>query len=264
MPALAKCDTKEAAHRRMRMFGTVVGMAVAAQKRQAAQPKTKSEPQRSWVLYEGDFRDNVHNVEDASVDLIHTDLPYGASVEKMSAHNSSFGFDDSRSTAVSLLRDITKESYRVLRYDRYGVYWFGFNYYSELVDSLQVAGFSVMPVPVIWIKNTKSGENPNTRYSNSYEACLIAIKGSPVLMRPGVSNVKTFPTIPPKDKLHVAEKPVELVADIIKDLVAPGAVVVDFCAGLGSTAVAAQTCKCTSILFEINKGFCGIIRSKLA
>jgi len=264
MPILKQSDTKEAAFRRMRMFNSVVGMALAAQaKKEQNKLLGSGEPQQSWTLFEGDFRDYVHQISDESVDLIHTDLPYGASVEKMSSHSGQLGFDDSRGAATSILTDVARESFRILRQNRYACFWFGFNYYPELVVSLRLAGFSISPVPVIWVKNTKSGENPNSRYSNGYEAFIVAIKGSPILMRPGASNVKTFPVVPSKDKLHVAEKPVDLVVDIIKDLVAPGAGVVDFCAGTGSTAVAAERCKCTSVLFELDPMFCKIIRNKL-
>jgi site-specific DNA-methyltransferase (adenine-specific) len=263
LPQLKQSDTKEGAFRRMRLLNTVVGMALAAKAKLASQPVNETAKPKGWTLYEGNFLDNSERVHDSSVDLIHTDLPYGASVEKMSSHSATLGFDDSRSTIVTLLEHVASESYRVLRNDRYAVFWFGFNYYAELVVALQHAGFSVSPVPVVWVKNTKSGENPNTRYSNSYEPLLVAVKGQPSLMRPGAGNVKTFATVPPKDKLHVAEKPVELISDILKDLVAPGAVVVDWMAGSGSTAVAAARCKCISILFEVEPAFCTIIKNRL-
>lgn len=270
MPVLTKADTKGGAMRKLQMFNTVVGMAVASKKRQEQSQKPQVEgqpapalPAKQWTIHEGDFRANISSLRTESVDFIHTDLPYGSSVEKMSSHASPLGFDDSRSVAVSLLRDLAFESYRILRPDRYACYWFGFNYYQELVDTLRSVGFSVVPVPVIWVKNTKSGENPNTRYSNSYEPLLVAIKGRPMLMRPGAANVKTFPTVPPKDKLHVAEKPVALVYDIIKDLCAPRGLIVDLCAGTGSTGVAALQHKCETVLFELNPGFCKIMKSRL-
>jgi site-specific DNA-methyltransferase (adenine-specific) len=268
LPQLEKCDTKEGAFRKIQLLKTVIAIALAARKKKEEQVAANTDglevQDTSWTLYEGDFRDYVSKIEDQSVDFIHTDLPYGANVEKMSSHISSPGFDDSRTGAVGLLGDVARESYRILRQDRYAAFWFGFNYYCEIVDALRTAGFTVADVPLIWIKNTKSGENPNTRYSNGYEACLIAVKGTPYLMRPGASNVKTFAVVSSGDKTHVAEKPVGLVRDIIADLCPPNGIVVDFCAGTGSTGVAALAYKCEVILFEKERLFCSIIRSKLA
>jgi site-specific DNA-methyltransferase (adenine-specific) len=268
LPQLEKCDTKEGAFRKMQLLKTVIAITLAARKKKEEQVAANTNglevQDTSWTLYEGDFRDNVSKIGDQSVDFIHTDLPYGANVEKMSAHVSSPGFDDSRTGAVGLLSDVARESYRTLRQDRYAAFWFGFNYYGEIVDALRTAGFTVADVPLIWIKNTKSGENPNGRYSNGYEACLIAVKGTPYLMRPGATNVKTFSVVLSEDKTHVAEKPVELVRDIIVDLCPPHGLVVDFCAGTGSTGVAALQHKCEVILFEKARLFCSIIRSKLA
>lgn len=280
-PALKKLDSKGAAFQKMKVFGTVLSVGLAALTKKTQEQKDEArisletglpivhKAEEKFRLYEGDFRDNISKIPDQTIDLLHTDLPYGADIEKMSAHSSSGATAgnnnswDSRDNIISLLPRIAQESYRILKSNAYAVFWFGFNYYAELMDALKSAGYTGSPVPVIWVKNTKSGENPLTRYSNSYEAAIVAVKGSPVMMRPGKGNIKVFPTVPPKDKTHVAEKPVELIKDIIQDLVPSGANIVDFFAGTGSTGVAAIGVSCFPILFEIDKTFCDIARAKL-
>jgi site-specific DNA-methyltransferase (adenine-specific) len=273
MPQLANCETKGAAMQKLKLLSTVVGIAVAAQVKRVENERidaanlalgTLTTPAPDWTLYEGDFRDNISSILDESVDLVHTDLPYGADVTEMSAHSvGGLGFDDSWAALLDLIDAVADNAYRILRNDRYAFFWFGFRSYSRLVASLQRAGLFVVPVPIVWVKNTKSGENPNTRYSNSYEACLMAVKGSPVLMRPGASNVVMIPTVPAGTRTHVAEKPVDLVKRLIQDTVPPGAVIVDLMAGSGSTGVAALQHKCKVFLFEKEALLCRIIRDRL-
>ena len=62
VPRLAKAETKEAARRQAQLAVTV---AVALQQQKASPPKTE----QKWTLYEGDFVNNVNNLEQESIDL---------------------------------------------------------------------------------------------------------------------------------------------------------------------------------------------------
>lgn len=274
-PHLKQLETKSAALTRLKVAGAVAVMAIAAQVR-ATQKATQDSatiaaggivaPQkpRSWKLYEGDFRNNAHEVEDDSVDLILTDLPYGSDVadtHKTGGHY--VEFDDSSSTVQHLLRDIAEESFRVLRNDRYAAFFFGFRFYTSLIVQLELAGLDVNPVPAVWIKGTKFGVNPTAAYCIGYEPILIARKGSPVLIRPGASNVMECPPPARNDKLHLVEKPVPLLERLMLDMTGPSALIVDWCAGTGSTGVAAHRLKRNSVLFEIEPQMIQIAKARL-
>jgi DNA modification methylase len=269
-PALARAETKGNALTQLKILGAVASMTVSNK----ANPVKKD--QRSWTLYECDFRvqqtkttaDSDVNVliriPDESVDLIWTDLPYGSDVGDMSGHKATSqlaSFDDDKLNALSLLEDVAKESYRVLKQDRFAVFCFGFVTYNDLVLELQRAGFSVNVVPFIWTKNTKSGENPTTRYCNNYEPLIVAAKGSPVFIRPGQGNVVNIPV--EQSKFQAVQKPIALVERFLLDMCTTGATIVDFCAGTGTTGVAAHKLGMKSILFEKDQSMAFVARTRL-
>lgn len=260
-PSLAKAESKGAAMTQLKILGVVATMHASAK----ANPQVG---QRSWILRNEDFREAQGQYQDEpfianeSVDLIWTDLPYGSDVNQMSHHKDGVAtFDDSFETARSLLHDIAKESYRVLKPDRFAVFCFGFITYHDIVSELTLAGFKVNPVPVVWIKNTKSGENPTTRYCNGYEPILVASKGSPVFIRPGQSNCIQLPT--DSDRIQAVQKPVALVERFLIDMCTKGATIVDWCAGTGTTGIACHKVGMRSILFEKDASMYALAKARL-
>lgn len=57
------------------------------------------------------------------------------------------------------------------------------------------------------------------------------------------------------EKIHPTQKPVELLEKLIKIFTDEGEVVIDPCAGSGSTLLAAQNCNRKAYGFEIKKDF---------
>ena len=255
IPGLKNADTKAQAFTQLKILGSVLDMHRASQ---ANPPKVGATA--SWVLHEGDFRNFL--VASDTVDLIWTDLPYGSDITAMSLKSSTGAtFDDTLDAATELLDDIAKASFRVLRNDRFAVFCFGFAIYPALVAALENAGFNVALVPFIWLKNTKSTENPLSMYSNAYEPLLVARKGSPAFMIPGQSNVITVPVV--QDRLQVVQKPVALVEKFLRDMTTEDATVVDWCAGTGTTGIACHNLKRRSIMFEKSPSMAAIARARL-
>ena len=177
---------------------------------------------------------------------------------------STISYSDERKEIVNALTAIAEESFRVLKPDRFAVFWFGFNYYTELISALRAAGFAVNPVPVVWFKRTRSTENPNTRYGNAYDPAIVAMKGKPVFIRPGQANVIEIPPVSGTNKLQIAQQPVALVEKFLKDMVAPGATIVDFMAGSGTSGIAALNCGCNVIMFEREPSACAVIKARMS
>lgn len=263
VPMLAKAETKEAARRQAQLAVTV---AVALQQQKASPPKTD----QKWTLYEGDFVNNVNNIEADSLDLVIVDPPYGADTSGMGPNSKVLlakPFQDSLIPTNVLLSHLAEQSYRVLKQNTFAVFFFDFVLYGDLLVQLIGFGFDVDIVPLIWVKNTVINTSPYTRYGRSYEPILLARKGEPKLFRPAqrdtfeVQNVITRGIN--EQKLYQAQKPVELLEKLILDLCVPGGTVVDFCAGSGSTAVAAVKTGRKAILFEKDPVACQIIRARL-
>lgn len=220
---------------------------------------------KDFALYEGDFRDFVDTIATESVDLILTDLPYGSNANEQHrlVGKTMTSFDDSHDAAVALLPDVAKQSYRLLRPNRFAVFFFGFAIYRPLVDNLLAVGFKVNTIPAVWVKNSAYSENPHMFYSNAYEPILVAMKGTPLLIRQGQPNVLQFGQVSRTEKIHLAQKPVELLQRIIEDMTLAGATVADLMCGSGSTGEAALKLKRRAILFEKSPASCNITRARL-
>lgn len=262
VPMLAKADTKESARRQITTLGTIIQMQKAPTV-QTVNDKGEIE-EKKWELYEGEFAANASKIPDETVDLVYTDLPFAVDLSKMSKHVSGItDYEDSREDLLGDLPTFARESFRILRRDRYAVFFFGFNYYSELIDCLEDSGFKVNKVPFVWFKNSRSTENPNQRYGNSYDPAIIAMKGSPSFIRPGGQNFFSFPQPTGADKLQIAQQPVELVTRFLQDMVVPKATVVDLCAGSGTTGVAAVKFGCKAIMFEREPQAIALIKGRM-
>ena len=67
-----------------------------------------------------------------------------------------------------------------------------------------------------------------------------------------------------KEKLHSTQKPVDLCEYLIKTYTNPGDLILDNCAGSGTTGVAAENLGRNSILIEKEPKYCEIIRKRMA
>lgn len=265
VPELAQAETKEAARRQV-ILGTAVAVAMA---QNAARP-TQSPVEQRWTLWEGDFINNVNTIDNNTVDLVVVDPPYGEETQGMAANSKELltsGFRDGRSSFTQIAHPLLTEAYRVLKEDRFAAFFFGFNFYSLLVEEARLAGFSVDASPLIWVKNTVINTSPYTRYGRSYEPILLCRKGQPKLMRPSQSDVIEIQNVitrgTQEQKFYHAQKPIALIEKFILDMTPPDSLVVDFCAGSGTTGIAALQQKRRVVLFEKDQGACKIIRARL-
>lgn len=263
VPQLALAETKEAARRQASL---AVSVAVALQQQKASPPKTD----QKWTLYEGDFINNVNNIEANSLDLVIVDPPYGADTSGMGPNSKVLlarPFQDSLIPTNRLLSFLAEKSYRVLRPNTFAAFFFDFVSYRDLIEHLDGFGFTVDIIPLIWIKNTVINTSPYTRYGRSYETILLARKGEPKLFRPAQRDVFEIQNVITRGvnetKLYQAQKPVALIEKLILDLCPPGGTVVDFCAGSGTTGEAALRSGRRVILFEKDPVACQIIRARL-
>jgi hypothetical protein len=218
-----------------------------------------------WVLYEGRFQDSIQMVSDNSVDLVATDLPYNIGLGTASAsHSAGLGqFDDSDLDIVGLCADVAVESFRVMRDNRFAVFFYGMAYHQVLYDSLVTAGFIVDVYPFIWLRDRSAPPDGFARYSKTYDPAFIASKGTPRFIRPNLCNSMAVPSVRGPERLHAAQKPVAVMQKFIEDMTTPNCVVLDMFAGAGTTGVAALRTGRKAILFELTKPNCVLIRAQL-
>jgi hypothetical protein len=258
VPSLANEATKAGVLRKFKLIRQL------GQLHQAGLAKPQGET--LWKLYGCDFRDvpmiGKHYIENESVDLVYTDLPFGIGLNKQFRHEGAIGYEDNQIDIIKDLKDIAEYTYMVLRPDRFSVFWFGFNYYYNLCCALRAAGLHVHDVPFIWHRpGLAPTQNPYTMYGNQYDPAIICWKGNPQFIRPGAPNVVSIPS--EQDKLYNAQQPLDLVKKFILDMTLPGATIVDFMCGSGTTGIAATQLGRRSILFEKNPAAITIARSRL-
>ena len=275
MPVLAKQESKSSAQR----IGTI-NLALHHMKMQRAKAPTIIKVDDNAIpyacsprydIYELDWKDAIHNIQTESVDLVYTDLPYGVDLDKMgatenvSAHGGAISYSDSRDSIVADLDTLAEAAFRVLRPHRFGVFFFGYNYYIDLCRSLCRAGFTINAIPVVWLKHQQFTQQPTCRYANGYEQAIIAMKGQPKFLRPGQVNIVDVPGLTVAGRFQVAQQPVDLVKRFILDMTLPrsGARVLDFYAGTGTTGVAALELGQYPILFEKDGNQCTIIQNRM-
>jgi len=252
VPLIAQAETKSQAFAKLKTAAVVIGM-----QRAAAQAPTA--PKADWTLHKCDLLDQKPKAE---YDLIATDLPYAVDIDLLQKHDTQTKqFEDGRDYVLSHLGHWCQWMFGALRDDRFAVMFFGMNYYCELLAALRVAGFVVDVRPFIWVKGVGTGQSPYTRYTNGYEQALVAMKGSPKFVRPCQPNV--FQAAPVQGKVHVAQKPTEVMARFILDMTAVGSIVCDPFAGSGTTGVACLQHGRKAVLYEREAGSWSLIESRM-
>lgn len=118
------------------------------------------------------------------------------------------------------LKKLTGELYRVANKNCWMVFWFAFRWYPEVVAALQEAGWKTDLVPSLWIKDTGRTPRPDLLLARSYEPFLVCRKGNPVIVKQGTLN--SFITNPERDKYHPAQRPVQLIEDILNTFLDEG------------------------------------------
>ena len=218
------------------------------------------------TLYLGDCRDILPTLADESVDMIWTDPPYGHGNHdgdlnaRLNAHRgiedqpiANDGADEMRSVVDAMLA----EASRILKSDcccccccccgggpRPTFAW--------VADRMDRAGLSFFH-SVIWDK-----VNPGLgwRYRRQHEMVMVSHRaGGKLLWRDqkrAAPNI--YQQMPPRNRAHPNEKPVEMVGHFLDLHSAPGQVVLDPFMGSGSTGVAAARMGRTFIGVEIDSG----------
>ncbi len=192
-------------------------------------------------LFLGDCNVLMSKMSAQSVDLIITDPPYGVDIANSTAnsdHRTAAEYEDDPVSVLAMLRTAFKEMRRVLKYNGHA-YIFVTSIPTDQVriaDLLATSGFDVEPIPLIWLKDSHTTVDWDYRYAPAYESILFCSNRQRRLTDKR-TNIFDFPNDP--DRIHTAQKPVELLRSFMEQSSARGEVVFDPFMGSGSTIIAA-------------------------
>jgi adenine-specific DNA-methyltransferase len=176
----------------------------------------------------GDCVGVMREIPNASIDFIATDPPY--LVHYQSRDNRRVVNDDSS----NWLMPAFAEMYRVLKYDRFLLCFYGWNKVDRFFAAWKAAGFH--PVGhLVWVKHYHSNER-FVRYS--HESAYLLAKGEP--RRPQIALRDVLDWKYTGDEYHPTQKPVMALLPVILAFTAIGDIVLDPFIGSGTTAIAAR------------------------
>jgi ParB family chromosome partitioning protein len=198
------------------------------------------------------LKDNGH------INLIECDPPYGIDLNSQkgsadSAVSTVHSYEEvSRDEYPGFLKRLASELYRVAGKDCWLVFWYGPTWHHQVLTSLREAGWQVDEIPAIWAKPQGQTLQPELYFARGYEPFFLCRKGKPLMIERGRLNVFNFSPVPPKQKYHPTQRPLELVEHVFSCLAAGRANVFVPFLGSGASLLACYNLGFTGFGFDLN------------
>lgn len=190
------------------------------------------------TLLQGNCNEVMQGLEAQSFDVILSDPPYGVGAEQFGDQSDlTHKYDDSPATWRPLLQSSITQWTRLAKVQSHAYIFCDIRRWAELAAMFAASQWDVWPVPLIWSKSNGILPRPEHGPRRTYESILYAIRGDRKisLVRPDVIAM-------PADikKIHAAQKPVALYADLLARSTKPGDRVLDSYCGSGTIFPAAN------------------------
>ena len=210
------------------------------------------------VIHHGNALDIMAAFPEASIDTVVTDPPYFLPASHYSVRDRSFRSLGDLSILEHFARDVFTGMFRVLRSD-------GFLYSFCDGQSYPVFYVSAYPHvarvrPIIWDKLVSIN---GFGWRHQHEIILFAEAANAPRVSTGDGDVIRSRAVPISERLHLAEKPVELLSKLIGKTTPDDGLVFDPFVGSGSTLLAAQSLGKRAIGIEIEERYCEIAAKRL-
>lgn len=209
----------------------------------------------------GNYFDLINDLPDGSIDILELDPDWGIDFIERRADNRTFDdnvdYEDIPPEAYEeTLEDILKAAYPKLKDHAWLLCWYSIPHWQqETYNILESTGFTVCPMPAFWVKDTGNTATPAYRLGESIAGFFYARKGNPRISNMGRNNAFKFRHPKKNERIHPAEKPVELYQEILNTFGDEGQVVVSGFAGSGNALLAAENLRMNSIGFEMSEEF---------
>jgi len=207
----------------------------------------------------GDAFEGMAATPDESVQFAEVDPPYGVKLDKRKGRNKDQRLMDSYSEWDDYLPLFSKTLdgvYRILKPNSFAVIWYGMSWHTDVMKAIKHAGFTIPDIPAIWSKgDAGQTASPDTTLGSCYEPFFLARKGSPILAKPGRSNVFNFPKLASTTKDHPTQKPLILMKEIMATCLLPGCTILVPFLGSGVTLRAAYKLGHTGFGWDLSEEY---------
>lgn len=208
-------------------------------------------------LFHADARDAIDEVVvNGTVDLLLTDPPYGMQYEGevKSAAQANIRGDGARQ-GVRVFRQVLFELSHKWQHDAHA---YSFCHWEGLPDFYDAMSTSLsMRNALVWDKASGGTGDTVCDFARDFEQVLYGIRGRrPLNGRRDGAVLRGYKSVPSASRLHPTEKPVALLAYLIRKSTQPGQLVVDPFSGSASTLEAAKACGRRAIGFELDERWC--------
>jgi DNA modification methylase len=188
-------------------------------------------------------------VTPASVDVVITDPPYGINAGEFGVETviETHNYSDSWEETESLLANTITALTAVCKEQAHLYMFCDLSHWIEIREILELNDWEVWNRPLVWVKNTGYTPKPHYGPRRNYETIIFANRGKRMVT--GVySDVLVYPAV--VNKIHAAQKPVDLYRDLLLRSVIPGSVVLDPFCGSGVVFEAARALNLRAIGFD--------------
>lgn len=205
-------------------------------------------------IWHGDCLELMKNIPDGSIDLVVTDPPYKMTKNGKSCRENYMPASSSGnifSGELIKVGDWMSECFRVLKNQSHFYTFCNINDIRDYLNAAFECGFRLHNI-ITMIKDTKM---PNRWYLKFTESILFFRKGVAKPINDMTSRDYEFVNMPTlrKGKLHVTQKPLELIEKLVYNSSNETGLVLDPFAGSGTTLLAAK---------NLNRQFIGIEKEK--
>lgn len=257
-----KCKTAKDATKVIKKMDEAVIKQTIAEKleREKSDGTTLKKLANSYIIK--DFFEGVKTIPDGVIHLVEIDPPYAIDLTKVKKSDGESQYQEynyneiNKKDYIPFINKLLSETYRVMADNSWLIFWYGPEPWAESIyNAITSAGFTTTHLHGVWTKPTGQNHHPHLSLSSSYESFYYARKGKPTLNKPGRSNVFTTPPVPPQQKTHPTERPVELMKELYETFTFPGSRILIPFLGSGNGLIAAYQLGMSAMGFELSKSY---------
>ncbi len=263
-PRIARCKTKDDANKLLQGARDKVDRKLRVEEYDRNKSNTpegiiKKNLIDSYIV--ADAFEKIKSVKSNSIDWIELDPPYGIDLKQTRKSRHIKDMVEYEEVPVESYRafmyQMLEECSRVLTSEGWLICWFGIDWYDMIYTDILDVGFKTPTLPAIWTKGGYQAQSmqPSIYLGNSYETFFYARKPNAQIQRKGHINEFRYKNITPQYKTHPAERPIEMMVDILSTFCQPNSTGLVPFLGSGNTILAANNLKMHAYGFDLSEDY---------